>query len=179
MESHLKLSAQLKSARCIGINGLDCAGKTTLALNLVRQFEDFGRKVILLHVDDFNNKAVQQRVYAAYANGGFSNDLFELYYNESVDYSALASAVGAATVPNQTVIVEGVFLYKPALSCLFDYKVFLECDVDLARSRYAKRKLAIVDERPTTVFDDIWLPAFTRYCGEFSPARIADTVITV
>jgi len=179
LNDHIKVTVGLRDAQSIGINGLDCAGKTTFALDLKQQLEAIGRKTKLFHVDDFNNKGVQQRVYAAHASGEFSNEMFERYYNESVDYSALASAVTAATLPNQTVIVEGVFLYKPVLSHLFDYKVFLECDAGVARSRYAERRVDVVDDRPITIFDDIWLPAFTRYCDEFSPATIADTVIKV
>ena len=177
MKDHNKLVAALGDARCIGINGLDCAGKTTVALGLLQQLQKAGENVTLLHVDDFNDMAVQNLIYSAYANGKFSDDLFQLYYEKSVDYEALANAIKVECSPSRIVMVEGVFLYKPQLSGLFDYRVFLDVEPEVARARFAQRRLDIGDKRPTSVFDDIWLPAFERYCWDVSPKSMADMVL--
>lgn len=162
---------------CIGINGLDCAGKTTLAVSLAQALRDEGRAVQVMHADDFNNKAIQDRVYKAYAADKFSPELFELYYQKSIDYDRLAKAIRHAKAEGETLIVEGVFLFRPPLDELIDYGIFIDVEPDEARQRYALRKEREGDTRPLSVFDHIWLPAFECYCTEYDPRCGAQKII--
>ncbi|WND03972.1 hypothetical protein QGN29_06240 [Temperatibacter marinus] len=160
----------------IGVNGLDCAGKTTYALKLQQILIETGKSVNLLHIDDFNNLAQQKIVYDAYAKGAFSESLFEAYYDNSIHYNKVADALEASKDCFTITIIEGVFLYKQSLVDLIDYKIFLRVDQTLARERYADRKIAVDDSRPLTVFEDIWVRAYDRYCAEYQPETLADFI---
>jgi uridine kinase len=166
--------------RTIGINGLDCAGKTTFAKALQVGCAQQGISSTLLHVDDFNEIAVQREVYEAYEASEFTEALLDKYYHFSVNYPALAAAITAEKQrAGQLLIIEGVFLFRPPVADLLDMRVFLSAPIDTARARYAARKVQVNDTRPTEVFDDIWVPAFDRYCGEFDPENTADFTFTM
>jgi len=162
----------------VGINGLDCSGKTTFALKLLEELASRGHQANLLHVDDYNNLMVQEQVYQAHAAGGLTPEIFDLYYHQSIDYDRLAQAISTAKAAGKILLVEGVFLFRPPVLSLIDYKVFMEVTHQVGRSRYAARKVVVGDDRPLTVFDDIWLPAFERYCVEFNPRSGADQIFT-
>lgn len=170
--------AHIPQTGCIGINGIDGAGKTTVAVSLAEALREKGRAVELIHVDDFNDKQVQQRVYRAYSAGAFSQEFFELYYQHSIDYVRLAEAIRQAKAQTETLIVEGVFLFRPPVVGLIDYKVFVQIEPELARQRYAMRAARDGDLRPVEVFDHIWRPAFERYCAEYKPRSRADKILS-
>ena len=161
----------------VGINGLDCAGKSTLAHSLQEACIQRDIDADLIHVDAFNNAVVQDKIYAAHASGQFAPELMEEYYHSSIDYSVLFAAIEAEKLRDTSIIiVEGVFLFRPPVDSLLDYRVFLDVPAGVAKERYVRRKVQVGDSRPVTVFDDIWLPAFERYCLEFAPKNLADKV---
>ena len=161
----------------IGINGLDGAGKTTFALGLQRFLESEGHEAQLVHVDDFNNDDVQGEVYDAFATGGFTAAHLDEYYRSSVDYRALFDAIEREKGRTQYVIVEGVFLFRRPLPQILDFKVFLEAEPAVARDRFEQRRVEVRDARPIEVFDQIWLPAFKRYCDEEKPREAANLIL--
>ncbi len=164
--------------RSVGINGLDCAGKTTLANALFQACRSRGIEAKLLYVDTFNDKAVQSKIYAAYDAGGYSPDLQDIYYARSIHYVSLASAIKAEIAQGKgLVIVEGVFLFRPPIADILDFKVFLDVSAEQCRQNFFARKKHIGDPRPLSVFNDIWVPAFDRYCIEYNPKAQSDLVI--
>ncbi len=161
----------------IGINGLDGAGKTTFALGLQRFLENQGREARLLHVDDFNDDEVQNEVYDAFDSGALTAAHLDKYYRSSVNYRALFDAIEMEKERTRYVIVEGVFLFKQPLPQILDFKVFLKPEPSVARDRFEQRRVEVRDERPVEVFDQIWLPAFERYCNEENPREAADLIV--
>jgi uridine kinase len=161
----------------IGINGLDGAGKTTFALGVQSFLADHNREARLLHVDDFNNDEVQDEVYEAFACGELTAAHLNKYYHSSVDYRALFDAIETGKKRTRYLIVEGVFLFKQPLRQILDFKVFLEAEPSVARGRFEQRRVQARDERPVEVFDEIWLPAFERYCNEENPREAADLIV--
>ena len=153
----------------IGINGLDCSGKTFFSNRLYEYLKSKAHDVKLLHVDDFNNMAVQDEIYASLVDGTYSDHHAELYYNKSIDYDNAANAIFSSKLLHDITIVEGVFLYKDMLAALIDLKVFLPIDPAIAKKRYISRKNKTGDQRPDDVFDKIWIPAFNRYIEEVKP----------
>ena len=166
-----------KAPVVIAINGLDCAGKTSFAGQLHEKLTGLKITTALLHVDDFNNHDVQRQVYDAHNRGKLTLELFELYYHHSIDYDRLARAIPRSRARHDITIIEGVFLFKDSLNHLPDIRIFLSIDPKLARQRYRKRRRNAGDTRPLAVFDDIWLPAFRRYCDDVHPEQISDFII--
>jgi uridine kinase len=161
----------------IGINALDGAGKTTFALGVQGFLADQNLEARLLHVDDFNNDEVQDEVYEAFACGELTAAHLDKYYRSSVDYRALFHAIEMEKGRTRYVIVEGVFLFKRPLPQILDFKVFLNAKPSVARDRFEQRRVKVRDERPVEVFDQIWLPAFERYCHEENPREAADLIV--
>jgi len=128
----------------------------------------------VISIDDYNNTHVQKLVYEAHQKGLLTDDLRHLYYHNSIDYPAVAGAITASRRHIDVTLIEGIFLFKNALNHLLDVKVFLPISQNTARKRYAARKEKIGDDRPLSVFDDIWLPSFERYCRETRPEDTCD-----
>lgn len=164
--------------KLIGINGLDCSGKTTLATALFDRLEKAGRMPTLLHVDDFNNKPKQTELYGAYVDGVFGASELDDYYNNSVDYDLLLQALQQARQRGGVTLVEGVFLFKPQLAPLLDLKILLKIPEAIGFERYKGRKNQVGDTRPASVFTDIWVPAYKRYEQECDIEGQADLIFT-
>lgn len=160
----------------VGVNGLDCAGKTTFAQKLFQLLNIKGMRATLLHIDHYNNNAVQKKVYEAHIKGALTPDLLNLYYNESIDYEAAIAAISSSGQNTDVVIIEGVFLFKDIIVPLLDVRVLLLVTPDVARDRFRARKEIEHDSRPLTVFDDIWLPSYNRYNEEETPEEKSDFI---
>ena len=153
---------------------MDCSGKTTLAQALYENLVSRNINSRLLHIDDYNNRDVQDKVYTAYKEGVFTDELAGLYYQNSIHYKAVALAIATSRQQHDVTLIEGVFLFKDCLSPLLDIKIFLPVSLGLAKSRYEVRRQQGDDPRPISVFDDIWVPAFERYCREENPESKSD-----
>ena len=164
-------------AIAVGINGIDCSGKTSFAELLQVGLEKRNVNATLLHVDDFNDIGVQKESYAKYQAGNFDAAALEKYCAGGIKYAELLGAIDKLKKSGQPFIIEGVFLFRPLLRLLFQQQVFLDVDFDEARRRYASRKDRVGDTRPITIFEDIWVPAFKRYCAECQPKDCADYII--
>ncbi|MEM1226149.1 MAG: hypothetical protein AAGJ40_10640 [Planctomycetota bacterium] len=166
----------------VGINGLDCSGKTTFATSLNAFLAAKGISSVVLNVDDFNDLTFQERFYQRYVSDGLPRVDLEDYYNSSINYQGLLSAITArASGANQSrepgvTIVEGVFLFKPIFSELFNTKVFLDVSYADAIARYEQRRIQVGDKRPLSVMTDIWIPAFERYVDRCDPRGQSDFV---
>ncbi len=158
----------------IGINGLDCSGKTTFAGTLYEELQGRNVKSALLHIDDYNNHEVQKLIYEDHEKGNFSEELLDRYYQDSIHYDDVADAIISSRSRHDVTIIEGVFLFRDCLAPLLDIRVFLPIAVDMARTRYTIRKQQLGDSRDASVFDDIWLPAFQRYCRAEQPEEKCD-----
>ncbi len=158
----------------VGINGLDCSGKTTFAGALFAALQRRPVKTALLHIDDYNNHHLQKIIYQAHERGEFSEELLDRYYHDSIHYDDVADAIISSRKNHDVTIIEGVFLFKDCLAPLLDIRIFLPIAVDMARGRYTARKQQVGDSRDVSVFDDIWLPAFQRYCQAEQPEEKND-----
>lgn len=146
----------------VGVDGPDAAGKTTLADALAAR-----TGLPRLSADDF--LAPPEVRYAA-------GDLDPVgYYAAAFDLPALRAAVER----HDTVVVDGVFLFRPELDDLWDVRVFV--DVDLAEQE--RRVLA----RDTDLFGSAdvvreryarrYRPAYDAYRAAVRPDARADVVV--
>jgi phosphoglycolate phosphatase-like HAD superfamily hydrolase/uridine kinase len=183
---------QKSKAFVIGINGIDCSGKTTFAKALEGYLKARGYPIQMIAIDDFHNpKAVRYS----------GPDQAENYFNKSFNAGLLIEkllkpirendAVSTTLTllnwetdeydwirkytikPDTVVILEGVFIFKKEIVPYINYKVYL--DITFEQS---KRRAIIRDPAATlSKYDNKYLPAQARYIRECSPASQADIVI--
>ena len=167
-EAHGSLLARLADAVAgfdpdrrvrVAIDGVDGAGKTTLANALAPLVVAKGRPVIRASVDDFHHPQSVR-----YARGRYSPDGF---YLDSYDYNLfrrlLLEPLGPGgsgryatkrfdldndrpfdldpqdAAPTAALIVDGIFLHRPELRSCWDLSIFLKVDFDISLPRGATR----------------------------------------
>lgn len=144
----------------IAVDGIDCAGKTTLADRLGELLQ-----AARLSVDDFLRPPRER-----YARGELDG---ESYYRDSFDNDAFRVAVVAAPEP---LIVDGVFLQRPELDDLWDLRIW----VDVAFAESLRRALARDADRMKDVrgrYERRYHPGQQIYLDEVDPRSRADIVV--
>ena len=161
----------------VGINGIDCSGKTTFAKAMSKYFSYY--KIVNNHldIDTFNNPVIESETYKAFVSGSWDEEDLNKYYELIINYSDAIRAVSESQKKYPLVILEGIFIYKPQLVNLFDLKIYLDIDISLGRKRFAKRSSLKQDKRPFEIYDEIWMLSHIRYESEVHPKRISDLVI--
>ncbi len=183
----------------VAIDGMDAAGKTTLADELVHPLEGRGRPVIRASIDGFHRPRADRHRRGA--------DSPEGYYHDSFDYAAVRAALlvplgprgsrsyrravfdfrtdTPATTPNEdapsqaVLLFDGVFLLRPELADLWDYRIFLDVAFDVALRRAMTRdqplfgSAAAVEAR----YAQRYIPGQRVYLATVRPWEQADVVI--
>jgi len=161
----------------IGINGIDCSGKTTFAKFVSKYFTHYKIENVCLDIDNFNNPAIESGTYKAFVSGSWDEEDLDKYYELIINFCDATRAVSESKKKYSLVILEGIFIYKPQLVDIFDLKIYLDIDISLGRKRFAKRRSIKRDKRPFDIYDEIWMLSHLRYESEVHPKRISDLVI--
>ncbi len=161
----------------VGINGIDCSGKTTFAKSVSKYFTHHKIENDHLDIDNFNNPAIESETYKSFVSGSWGKKDLNKYYELIINYSDAIRAVSESQKKYSLVILEGIFIYKPQLVDLFDLKIYLDIDISLGRKRFAERRSLKQDKRPFEIYDEIWMLSHIRYESEVHPKRISDLVI--
>ena len=161
----------------VGINGIDCSGKTTFAKSVSKYFTHHKIENDHLDIDNFNNPAIESETYKAFVSGSWGEEDLNKYYELIINYSDAIRAVSESQKKYPLVILEGIFIYKPQLVNLFDLKIYLDIDISLGRKRFTKRRSLKQDKRPFEIYDEIWMLSHIRYESEVHPKQIGDLVI--
>ena len=161
----------------VGINGIDCSGKTTFAKAMSKYFSYYKIENNHLDIDTFNNPVIESETYKAFVSDSWDEEDLNKYYKLIINYSDAIRAVSEYKKKYPLVILEGIFIYKPQLADLFDLKIFLDIDISLGRKRFAERRSLKQDKRPFEIYDEIWMLSHIRYESEVHPKRISDLVI--
>jgi uridine kinase len=146
----------------VAIDGVDAAGKTTLADELAPLLQSCDRPAMRASIDSFHNpRAVR------YQRGRGSP---EGYFHDSFDYEAVRTLLLEPLGPtgnrqyrrgcfdherdqpiayplecapkNAILLFDGVFLLRPELLDYWDYKIFVEIDFDTMVERAVQRHIA-------------------------------------
>jgi uridine kinase len=145
----------------VAIDGIDTSGKTTLADELVPLIEQHGKPVIRATIDGFHRP---RRI--RYQRGA---DSPEGYYEDSFDYSVIRDVLLTPLGPggslhyrraifdvhtdtlipiredksplNAILLFDGVFLMRPELAALWDYRIFVDVTMEVALQRAMRRDL--------------------------------------
>ena len=161
----------------VGINGIDCSGKTTFAKSVSKYFTHHKIENDHLDIDNFNNPAIESETYKAFVSGSWGEEDLNKYYELIINYSDAIRTVSESQKKYPLVILEGIFIYKPQLVNLFDLKIYLDIDISLGRKRFTKRRSLKQDKRPFEIYDEIWMLSHIRYESEVHPKLIGDLVI--
>lgn len=182
----------------VAIDGVDAAGKTTLADELVEPLWDRRRVVIRACVDGFHRPRAER-----YQRG---MDSPEGYYYDSFDFEALRSLLllplgpggnrqyrrasfdyrsdewldePVRYAPLDTVLLfDGVFLLRPELDDCWDFRIFLSADSQETVRRAAMRDHPLFCEG--SVMDRYWkryVPGQRIYLEAAQPTERADAVV--
>ena len=183
----------------IAIDGVDAAGKTTLADELVKPIEQRGRPVIRASIDGFHRpRADRYRRGAGSAEG---------YYRDSFDHEAVRSALLAPLGPDGSLryrtavfdfrsdsticeplrraaadavlLFDGVFLLRPELNDCWDYRVFVRVDLQMAVCRAFDRDRALFGtaDAARTRFLTRYIPGQRIYLRTVRPEEHTNVVV--
>lgn len=181
----------------VAIDGVDGAGKTTLADALAPLVAAQGRPTIRASVDDFHHSRALR-----YAQGRHSPDGF---YLDSYDYDAFRTLlldplspdgsgryvarqfdldndrpfdlVTQQAPPTAALIVDGIFLHRPEVRAYWDLSIFLKVDFDVSVPRGAQRGPNSGAADPAAPPNQRYIGGQKRYLSECDPEQRADIVI--
>ncbi|GAB6548925.1 MULTISPECIES: hypothetical protein [Bacillus] len=182
----------------VGVSGITASGKTTFANELAEEIKERGVRVIRASIDDFHNpRAIR------YAQG---KESARGYYEDAHNYIAFKERLLKPLGPtgnllyetishnlitdmpvhnepllaqsNMVLIVDGTFLLKKDVVHLFDYKIFVDTDFEIARKRGAKRETEAFGsyEKAEKIFLNRYHAACKMYIDEHNPKICADVV---
>lgn len=183
----------------VGIDGLSCSGKTTLADELVAPLEARGRPTLRAGVDGFHNPPEVRKRQGDPSPQGYYEDSFDYaaihscvlrplgpggdrrYRPAQYDFRRGEAVVGAwqQAVPQAILLFEGVFLQRPELAGGFDYVLYVHIGFGEMRRRARERdrkrfgSLAEVERR----YRQRYIPGQLRYLQRCAPLTRADLVV--
>ena len=184
----------------VAIDGLTAAGKTSFGHELAAAVRNLGRPTLRASLDDFKNSWREAREL------GYDRLSGEGYYRNAYDFrSARELLLGpagpggsgqvvlcgrdpltgqdhrdkAVSAPAGAVlIVDSVFAFRPEYNDLWDYRIWLDVDAELALSRGISRDTAMEGaEEAARVHRDRYHAAEMIYRAEVRPQSLADLVI--
>lgn len=187
-------------ALLVGIDGIDAAGKTTLACELVPPLEALRRHVVRASLDGFHNPRKRRL-----ARGAFSP---EGYFHDSFDYALLVerfikpaktarhrTTLQAATFDVRTdrevgdisveiharsiILFDGIFLFRPELVRFWDYRIFVEIGFDTSLARGIARDAASMggEAAARDRYLRRYIPGQRLYFEAARPVELADAVV--
>jgi uridine kinase len=183
----------------VALDGIDAAGKTTLANELAPLIQAQGRPVIRASIDGFH-----QPRHIRYQRGPESP---EGYYEDSFDYPFLRTLLleplgpqgnrryqralfdfradtPLAILPeeasaNAVLLFDGVFLLRPELIDQWDYRIFVSVKMELALQRALQRDLPLFGSAETIRMRYLqrYLPGQRLYYQVARPYEQADVIV--
>jgi uridine kinase len=141
----------------VAVDGVDAAGKTTLANELAERVEGAAR----LSADDYLRPPEERYRQGRESPRGF--------YDDSFDHERLRTAVLAE---RSLAIVDGIFLFRRDLNDIWTFRIFVHVELEEAIRRGVER-----DGSETEVlYRRRYAPGQRLYLEAVRPARLADVI---
>ena len=183
----------------VAIDGVDAAGKTSLADELVAPLKELGLPVIRVSIDRFHNSASVRKQRGA--------DSPEGYYRDSFNYAGLIEAVLAPLGPGGTgrfrraifdyrtdaavdapceeaparavLLFDGVFLLRPELRAYWDFSIFVHADfaTTVGRAERRDRESFGSASEVRRKYQARYVPGQQLYLREVAPQQLAALVV--
>ena len=183
----------------VAVDGVDNAGKTTLANSLAKKLKDTGRSIIRASIDGFHQPREKRYRRGHLSPEGYYADSFNhdsikqklliplgprgnLIYTSAVfDFRTDSPRTEPAKLAANTAILifDGVFLLRPELNQHWDFRIFLHIDFDAVIERAILRDRRLFGDDKTTVerYTKRYIPGQKIYLQRVQPKLIADIVI--
>jgi uridine kinase len=184
----------------VAIDGIDAAGKTTLANELAAALAPHGRPVIRASLDDFHRpRAERYARYGSLSPVGFYEDAFDYPTLGSVllqplgpcgnrryrraNFDVVANAPLAEewllAADDAILLFDGVFALRPELSANWDYRIFVQIPLALSLERALVRDLALHGSAETVreSYTQRYMPAQEHYLATVRPMDLADAIV--
>ena len=156
--------AQLRLPARVALDGIDAAGKTTMADELAERLPHASR----VRADDFLRPAEERHRQGRDSPHGF--------YDDSFDHERLRAAVLAG---DGLVIVDGIFLFRPDLNDLWDLRIFVHAEPEEALRRGVERDAHGKGSREEAerLYRTRYAPGQEIYFERVQPRELADIVV--
>ena len=183
----------------VAIDGVDAAGKTTLADELADALQRSGRSVIRASLDGFHHPEEIRYQLGETSPLGYYRDSFNhaalielLLYPLGPDGSLLYKRLifdfrqdGSIDAPfeqartDQILLFDGVFLLRAELRPYWDFSIFVHADFEITVQRAMQRDLDLFGsaENVRKRYEKKYVPAQRMYLSEVEPERLADVVV--
>lgn len=183
----------------VGIDGVDAAGKTTLADELGERLRALGRPVIRSGIDHFHNPREIRYAKGPESPDGYYEDSFDLdgliekllrplgpggtgrYQAAHFDHrrNLPVDCPERKAAPAAVLLFDGIFLLRPRLRPYWDYRIFLKVGFDVALARSLQRDLPPGGDPAKLAqrYRSRYLPGQQRYLAECEPELHADLII--
>lgn len=196
---HLIVSVKGEHPTRVAIDGVDAAGKTTIARELADRIERRARPVIRASMDGFHNPRSVRYRRGALSPEGFYRDSFDLsalinvllaplgpggsceYRTEVFDHVRdTPVSPPLAKAENGTILLfDGVFLLRNELRSYWDFSIFVKAEfqVTLERARLRDVQLLGSEDEVERRYNLRYVPGQKMYLEECEPEARADVVI--
>ncbi len=158
----------------VGVSGIDCSGKTTLAKALFASLHGVETSVELVSVDDYIiPRAMRRYQPVAHIN----------YFENTFDHAALSRRIAELRheADIDLVIAEGVFLFREELVDNWNLKVWLEMGTEHSVRRGSARDAGYFGSVNNARFEyeRRFVPAHEYHLERDKPQEAADFVFNV
>jgi uridine kinase len=179
-----------------GITGIDGAGKGFVAAALVAQLQQKGLRAVVINLDGWLNlphKRFSEENPAEhfYENAIRFAELFEqlivpLKENRSIHLEADFAEESATEYRKHLyhfedvdcIVLEGIYLFKPAFQHHFDFKVWVNCTFETALKRALQRaQEGLSPEATRRAYETIYFPAQRLHFLKDNPYSAADMIL--
>ncbi|AOY16439.1 uridine kinase [Bacillus sp. ABP14] len=182
----------------VGVSGITASGKTTFANELAEEIKKRGLPVTRASIDDFHNPRMIRYAKGKESARGYYEDVHDytafkerllkpLGPNGNLQYETISHnlitdipvySTPIFAQPNMVLIVDGTFLLKKDYAYLFDYKIFVDTNFEIARKRGAKRETEAFGsyKKAEKMFLNRYHAACKMYIDEHNPKECADVV---
>lgn len=193
------LTLQLQHPIRVAVDGVDAAGKTTLADELAAFLIKRGRPVIRASIDRFHRPRAERHRQGATSPDG--------YYADSFDYNALRSALLQPLGPQGSriyrravfdyrtdtpslteeevapevaiLLFDGVFLLRPEINDQWDYRIFVDVPFAVTVERAIQKDSDLFGSAEATRarYEERYIPGQQIYLNSVAPLRHAQAIL--
>jgi uridine kinase len=193
------MALQIQHPVRVAIDGVDAAGKTTLADELAKVLIQHGRSVIRASIDGFHRPRGERYRQDASSPAG--------YYDDSFNYGALRNVLLEPLGPRGSrrfrriafdyrtdapimteeelapedamLLFDGVFLLRPEIDNQWDYRIFLDAPFTVTIERAILRDSGLFGSAEATRarYEERYIPGQQIYLKSVDPLRYAQAIV--